>query len=249
MQELSQVEAVRASSWLRAADGGGDAMVGFDPSGWEDSVWILHAMYENRELPSDVTYDQAHKARRDKWEMMVGDHDLNEVGTVTGGVLGYVGHPGKGWTRVSWDEYTSREDREVGKGQKYPPSSSWFPIRSWPVSVMPPNEGSLDDESLRALARVLSGTDGGLCLFMPSSLSTYRFDDTVINEGTFVEYIELLESGSVAFSPANIWPRDRSWFVYTDYDLWATRVSGPSDLIATIENDPDLETLRWSTPS
>ena len=99
----------------------------------------------------------------------------------------------------------------------------------------------------RALSCILPPTDH--CYSMPAAITTHRFDEIVVNEGTFAELADLLESGSLAFSPANIWPEDRSWFIYTDYDLWATRVSGSADLIARIENDPDLETIRWSPSS
>jgi hypothetical protein len=43
-------------------------------------------------------------------------------------------------------------------------------------------------------------------------------------------------------SPSNIWPEDRSWFVYTDSDLHGTRVSGPAELIASLAADNALET-------
>lgn len=46
-------------------------------------------------------------------------------------------------------------------------------------------------------------------------------------------------------TPSNWWPLDESWMVYTDWDLWATKVSGPSELITSIESDQDLECTRW----
>jgi hypothetical protein len=48
------------------------------------------------------------------------------------------------------------------------------------------------------------------------------------------------------FSPTNWWSADRTWFVLTDYDLQATKVSGPENLITKIRNDPFLET--WTEP-
>jgi hypothetical protein len=49
---------------------------------------------------------------------------------------------------------------------------------------------------------------------------------------------------AVLGSPNNIWPEDRSWFVYTDNDLWGTKVSGSPTLIATLSQDRDLETVE-----
>ena len=42
---------------------------------------------------------------------------------------------------------------------------------------------------------------------------------------------------------------DRSWFAYTDWDLWGTKASGPESLINKLKADPDLETLGWSPPA
>lgn len=207
-------------------------------------------MYENSKLSLSTTYDEVLKARISAGEVkpvMIGNVDLNGVGTLTGGTLGYTDYPGNDWVRVRWKSWASRTGLDLEGAPTFPPSSSWFPARSWPISVIPPGEGSIDGESLRALSRILPDAD--LCYSMPAALTTHRFEENVVNESTFAELIDLLESGSLTFSPANIWPEDRSWFIYTDYDLWATRVSGPADLIARIETDPDLETIRWSSSS
>ena len=41
---------------------------------------------------------------------------------------------------------------------------------------------------------------------------------------------------------------DRSWFVYTDWDLWATKDNGPPTLIAALEADAELDTINWLDP-
>jgi hypothetical protein len=40
------------------------------------------------------------------------------------------------------------------------------------------------------------------------------------------------------------WLLDHSWLVYTDYALWATRVSGSPPLIGAIFEDGALEAIR-----
>jgi hypothetical protein len=50
------------------------------------------------------------------------------------------------------------------------------------------------------------------------------------------------------FTPTNWWSVDRAWFVLTDYDLQATKVSGPERLISRVRNDPFLETVDWTDP-
>jgi hypothetical protein len=46
------------------------------------------------------------------------------------------------------------------------------------------------------------------------------------------------------FTPSNIWPADRSWFIYTDYDLWATRISGSYVLIDALTEDNEIDVVR-----
>ena len=47
-------------------------------------------------------------------------------------------------------------------------------------------------------------------------------------------------------SPSNWSPIDRTWMVFTDWDLWATKVSGPIELIESIRSAPDLECMIWN---
>jgi hypothetical protein len=49
-------------------------------------------------------------------------------------------------------------------------------------------------------------------------------------------------------TPDNVWPADRSWLLTTDWDLWGTRVAGSPDVVASLEADPELETLRHEHP-
>lgn len=50
-------------------------------------------------------------------------------------------------------------------------------------------------------------------------------------------------------SPSNLWARDRSWVLCTDYDLWATKVAGPPALVEALLGDTDIEAVRlpWAT--
>lgn len=55
----------------------------------------------------------------------------------------------------------------------------------------------------------------------------------------------LYDHADVTGSPSNIWPEDRSWVVWTDHDLWGTRVRGSASLIQALERDSELETIRY----
>lgn len=56
--------------------------------------------------------------------------------------------------------------------------------------------------------------------------------------------LEALESVVASSSPSNIWPADGSWLIYTDWDLWGTKIYGPPELLSLIEADEFLETAR-----
>ncbi len=46
-------------------------------------------------------------------------------------------------------------------------------------------------------------------------------------------------------TPSNMWPLNRAWMVYTDWDLWGTKVSGTVVLVEAIVNDDLLDTIDW----
>ena len=73
-------------------------VTGYDVDGWEDSTWILHAMYELPELSTDYTHDDSHKAELATGAAAPGL--LDELGiesTVTGVPLGLTTRPGLAW--------------------------------------------------------------------------------------------------------------------------------------------------------
>ena len=165
--------------WLdeRAPEGGN--VTGYDATGWDVNVWILHAMCETAKVPEGITHDDVHQMKRASGlvePMMIGEVDLEELladagAKVVGNAVGRSGWPGPGWQRLRWDELAKRLDVDpfaIGS----PPCLRSFPYSSWPI-----------------------------------------------------------------------WPRDRSWLVYTDADLWATKVSGSGDLIGRLIADAALETV------
>lgn len=45
-----------------------------------------------------------------------------------------------------------------------------------------------------------------------------------------------------------MWPADRSWLMYSDWDLSGTKLYGPPELLAMIEEDEFLETVWLPLP-
>ncbi|WP_375482385.1 hypothetical protein [uncultured Mycobacterium sp.] len=278
MHDLDDDEARSRIAWLAGedlpADGGIPGGTGFDPvTGWHASLWILNAVYENPELPADMTHHDIHQQAIKaglRQPTMVGEINLDELTVTTGQSLGFAERPGGSWRRVRWAEIGRRagfgfwavsgrwpdlhylpheqwEDRAV-----IPPAScpriGPTELSSWPVALLPPAEGSLDDESLQALIAVLTDHTP------PAALAQcdFYFGCPPLRDGPRMLTGHLREVRSLVddtgFTPNNMWPADRSWLVYTDYDLCATRISGSTELIAALRSVDNLDSVLCGQP-
>lgn len=246
------LEVAEQEQWLdwlgtRSSD---DGVTGFDAGGWPDAVWVLHSIYEDPRSTSDATWDDARHARLDAGldsPLVIGSVSLDECSTVIGGSLGMSDPHGAGQSRVRWRELAERFSIDFDSFQ-FPPCFRWFPYQSWPVRFDPPDEGSLDRESLAALIDVLAG-DGSssTCLAYYSPLANgMRFEEAWMRQVAIRDIPLLVDpsEGRVG-TPSNWWALDSTWMVFTDWDLWATKVSGSGALIAALEADPRLECIRW----
>jgi hypothetical protein len=230
-----------------------DYSTGFDATGWEASVWVLHSMYECATLDPDLTHDDVHQLELAAGlveRTVIGDCDLDTQTTVIGCDLGFSEHPGPGWSRLRWSALADRLGVSFND-QKFPPSHGWFPYRSWPISIRPPGEGSLDSKSLDSLIRLLTGGLSSAECIAAYSYVSGGWDLELVRcfAGPISRLRDFVELGEWAGTPSNFWSPDRSWMVYTDWDLWATKVSGSIELIQSLEGDDELETLVWERPS
>ncbi|MFJ4777670.1 hypothetical protein [Streptomyces sp. NPDC088762] len=233
----------------------GDGTTGFEPPRRPDAAWVLNAMYEHTGGIVGISHHEARQAalaagalRPDR----LGDIDL-ELGTATGGGLGRAEHPGPQYRRLRWAELSARcGDPMVPEG-KYP-SLHCFPSAksadSRPIGIRPPTEGSLDRPTWDRLVDLLiahgsSGPDTRcLAYYNPLMLRDVDFDNLHVRAGRLGDAHALYENPEADFSPSNLWAEDRSWIVYTDYDLWATKVAGPEHLVEALLRDPVIEAVR-----
>lgn len=239
--------------WLLARTGDEFYFTGSDASGWEDNIWILNAFYE---LPLEgpvPTHDELHKSRiasREIEPRIINGVDLDAMTTVIGGGLGYDPRPPADWQRRTWSEMLNRFGLNVPKDGP-PPCFRWFPIRSLPANLALPTVGSMSEEDFTELINVLgSHSPWPVCSIYFADVFDTSFDprkpsvyDALLRDLPAV--IKEAAAEQQVFTPANIWPPDRSWLVYTDYDLWATKVSGSFELIKELRTNPFLETLDW----
>ena len=225
---------------------------GFDAGGWEASTWVLHAIYEDPSIDDQGTHDELHRQRVASGlesPTIVNGVNLSESTVVTGGTLGMSGPVGVESERLTWHDVAGRLSVDL-IASAVPPCFRWFPYRSWPVGLHPPDEGSLDQESLSHLSDVLARqTSGGAdarCIAYYSPLACGDWEEPWLREVDLGKIGALVDRAERRVgSPSNWWPIDKSWMVFTDWDLWATKVSGTAALISAIKADEHLETIDW----
>lgn len=258
LQELWPIAPSSETDWLTELCG--DGTTGFEPPRRPDAAWVLNAMYEHTGRTPAASHHEARRAALAAGAVephRLGDIDL-EVGVVTGGGLGRAEHAGPRYQRLRWAELSARCGDPVVPEGKYP-SLHCFPSMkkdgSWPVGIRPPTEGSLDRPTWdRLVGLLIAHGPGGpdtrcLAYYSPLTTGHYDFDDLRVRAGRLGDAYALYDNPEADFSPSNLWAEDRSWIVYTDYDLWATKVCGPRTLVDALLTDPEIEAVRlpWTT--
>lgn len=243
-----------AIAWFAGGAEIADLFAGFDAHGWDSEVWLLSAIYVNDSLPSGLTHDEMRKiqlAAGVQEPLVIGEVNLDHTTVILGGGLGFSPTPDSAWTRVRWADYLSEVGR-IAHESNVPPCFRWFPAGSWPANVIPPDEGSLDESSFNALLSTLAEQSGGFGVEVIAFYGAGASGDWAgeqsphVWRGPLAAIDELVER--LGYTPSNFWPVDRSWFVYTDYDLLATKVSGSRSLIDALKSNADLESIDWPSP-
>lgn len=255
-----------------AVYGSGPGATGYDPGeGWAAAVWVLHAIYERPGIAPELTHHELNQqaiAAGLREPTIVAGVNLDESTTTTGQALGFQKKPDPVWLRLTWSELGQRDGFEFWAVEgrwpdlRYTPHSEWAdpatmpafsgPIigpttdSSWPASILPPPQGSLDEESLLALIEVLADHTAPAALRdCAAYYGPVAYMEATVYAGRLGDVPALVASQpGTAFTPNNIWPADRSWLIYTDFDLEATRVSGSTQLIDALCAEHRLDTLR-----
>ncbi|MFE4695778.1 hypothetical protein ACFRIC_01690 [Streptomyces sp. NPDC056738] len=240
------------ADWLRelTAD---DGLTGFMPPASPDAAWVLHSMHEHELGPVDMSFAEYHRAA------LMGQRDIIpglDPADVLDGVAGE--HPGPRWHRLRWHELASRIGDPVVPEGRFPCHTSFPAIKSgsWAVTIQGPSEGCLDRADWNRLIDVLTahsplGADTPcFAYYSPLLHGAEDLENLHIRTGTLEDAKVLYDHPEEDhWSPSNLWSRDRSWIVCTDYDLWATKVAGPVELVEALLDDTDLEAVRlpWAT--
>lgn len=111
------------------------------------------------------------------------------------------------------------------------------------------DEGTIDEESCRRIVSVLRSSAGQPCFFYYDFLKTpdLSIENNYMGKlftGQLEEVLLLYTDARVKGSPSYWWPADKSWCVWTDYDLTFTIIGGPQMLIDAFVADDFLECIK-----
>ena len=222
-------------------------------------------MYERvDEDGAPVVPDPAAPDRPDRYKQVRGSDgrviatmDFGNAGPRADDGIALAHDPGPGWRRLLWRDWAARTGRAMVQPGRWPELGGALPgLRRggiWNGYLQPPDEGSLDHGSWMRLTDLLRrhapAGDDTIC-----TASHLQWTSRLIPQGAQdIPYVFRGRLGDVDALPAhpdyrgtprNLWPDDRTWAIYTSYDFWATRVSGPTDLIEQLLADPLLEVDR-----
>ncbi|GAA1739136.1 hypothetical protein GCM10009809_38200 [Isoptericola hypogeus] len=236
--------------WLEDQE---DPLTGYwAPSVFEDSTWILHAMYQDESLLGLGTHDDVEKEsirRGLRGADVVGGIDLSAATVDSGTPLGWAERPDGPWKRLRWREHFGPAMDATLDRRPWPPNDAALRSgQSWSASISAPPEGSLDEASLDALVDVLAGVGGAAApiLAFYGQVPANNYESPTLLVGGLDSIGELVDQfGS---TPSNLWPADRSWFVMTDWDITSTCLWGPTALVHGVRQHDDLETVDWAPP-
>ncbi|MFC4516700.1 hypothetical protein [Streptomyces ehimensis] len=267
MPEIFEISALwpltssNEADWLAELTGDAHGVTGFHTPDHPDGAWVLNAMYEHELGPGSLSHDELRRigeeARGDTGPVVIGGHDLSFLrgrGVATGGGLGHAERPGPEYRRLRWAELARRTGGPVVRDGYLPSYRSSpdgrLPDGSWPVGIEPPTEGALDRPTWNRLIELLvdhspAGPDT-VCFAFYNPLLTveYDFDNHRVLRGRLGDAWRLYDHPGYESTPSNLWPEDRSWATYTDWDLWGTKVSGPAGLIEALLGDEEIEAVR-----
>ncbi|MFC5718572.1 hypothetical protein ACFP1Z_00045 [Streptomyces gamaensis] len=249
------------TKWLADLTDDAYGVTGFLAPGIPDAAWVLNAMYEHELGPGGLSHHELHQieeeAHGERGPVIVDGHDLTFLrgqGVLTGGSVGHAEHPGPGYRRLRWAELAERTGDPVVK-EDYLPSFRSAPDGrlldgSWPVGIEPPTEGALDRPTWNRLIELLvehspAGPDTRcFAYYNPLLTREVDLDNHTVLTGRLGDAWKLYDHPEFGSTASNLWPEDRSWVTCTNWDLWGTKVCGPTSLVEALLTDTQIEAVR-----
>jgi len=145
--------------------------------------------------------------------------------------------------RVLWRELAQRFSLEF-----HPEINASFfaPVSqegTWIENLIGPDKGHLDEDTCGVLIDTLERFTGQhQCWFYYTGISISGYEPRLYH-GDIQDIIGLTKLDGAMAPPEYWWPDDRSWCIYSDWDLTFTIVAGPSELIRLCADNSALEAV------
>ncbi|RNA69977.1 hypothetical protein EBO34_08610 [Alteribacter keqinensis] len=117
-----------------------------------------------------------------------------------------------------------------------------FEDDSLPRYLIFPQDGSLEKDIVKKLLDALHPHTKTTCYFYYDLLSLPG--EEMIFRGNLHDVLTLCREDNAGASPKYWWPADRSWVIYTDYDLEYSFIGASKEVIKELSSLSDLETFE-----
>ena len=194
---------------------------------------LFHPIHEDPSIRShDVTWDEEKRANPAPIENEPGKKALAAILSDSVLVARCSGVEETQDARVMWQSLAKRQGLVFHP--EFNPESfrKAFETGSWPRYLLGPAEGTLDRKTCEALISILKP-------FSHAQTIYFRFSDYLINDlphlysGDLGDLTAFLTKPNFGGTPECWWPEDRSWCIYTDWDLTFTLIGGSKALVET----------------
>lgn len=177
------------------------------------------------------------KLKRKKWNMKkLIEEFLGEAGEHVDAIINYKTTDYKHICKLLKIEYRSNISSDIISVKRRNNQPKWFLF---------PDEGTIANEIINDLTEILKNhTDKSSCYFFYTSYAIDTMHDTIFN-GTLQEFPNTYEIGQSG-TPTYVWPEDKKWCIYTNYDTDFSIIGGTKELINNILNNKKLETFELS---
>lgn len=214
------------------------------PRGFPAYCKLFHPIHEDASIRTrDLTWDEEKRANPAPVETEPGKKTLAAI--LSDGLLvgRWSGVEESESARVPWRTLSERYGLLFHP--EFNPESfrKAFENGSWPRYLLGPAEGTLDRKTSETLISVFGP-------FNQEQTVYFRFSDYLVNDqphlytGDLNELTSFLAKPQFGGTPECWWPQDRSWCVYTDWDLTFTLIAGSRELVDGCLAHPLLECIE-----
>jgi hypothetical protein len=204
---------------------------------------VFHPIYEDLSVADrDIPWNDLKPLLSNPKEPL--DRLLNDV------TLVYGGEYDTGDLRpMSWRQLAQRYGLEFHPELNASSFTRNFPGDSWPRYLIGPDEGTVRLDTLkqivRAIALVTSDFDlAQPCYFHYDLIATAAVCEDLLFYGKLIDVFDTRALDDVNTTPTNWWPRDKGWFVSTDWDLTFSLIGGPDELIKSLTANAEIDCVE-----